>query len=179
MTRDDLADFLNDGPDAMNPALEGLMSAQLEKGEDIDGLYPARGATVASRAKILSAVPLDWSAEVDSFRELDPGFVRELSLLLATGEIEPLSVMKLLASDEKRARATCLYGAKMMGELMRLVDDQDDLIAEMEGDPDAFLAARPIDLDRIKRLLTHKRPGEGSPDASVSTPANPRPEGPG
>lgn len=159
MTRDDMMGLVG-ATGFMADGIERAIFAQLEDGEDLDAIDPARGATLATRAALLSAIPIDWAEEVDRYRKFNPDFLRAFALTLATGELVAVQTLRKLNPYE--AELVCRVTGQFLGEVIRQIDDQDEQLAEIG-------AAHP----------PTNRPGDGSPDASTEAPPTHRPEGPG
>ena len=105
----------------MADQLEAAFLAQLEEGEDLENLPPARFATMATRAGFLTEAPIDWTAEVVRSRLFPPGFLAELSVKLASGEIAPRNALAELS--EREAEVTCRIGGIFLAEVLRRASD--------------------------------------------------------
>lgn len=97
--------------------VENAFLALLDTGEDPEQMEPARFATLAHRAALLSATAIDWDAEVIQSRLLPPGYLASLAIKLGSGEIEPLGALAELS--EREAEITCRVGGIFLTEVLR------------------------------------------------------------
>lgn len=101
----------------MTATLESAFLAQLEDEDDLATMPPARFATLATRAVLLTESAIDWKAEVVRARLLPSKFLPVLRKKLAGGVHNPIAVTACLT--EREAELTCRWGGLFLTESVR------------------------------------------------------------